>query len=530
MSIIYGSYTFPEPVPIFSIADSPIRYAGELDQSLSTISVIGTITGSNITGLSYAKKQLISGMLSEYETLTIDGQTYTNCIPRSIDFSDSDLTTILPYSVSFERYDEKDFSDYYGVKDPVNTWSYSEQDRRIIQATHTVSAMGYTTGASDPLLTAKSFVESKITGFNNLSIINPSGSGFLRSKTEEVNRLTNFYSVSETYSFSSSREKINENAIITANTQISYSKKGEPSVNVNGEIIGDINGDPVTTGLFTPQDAKDFATNAIERSRSDYEDTVYGVLAKSPTSYNYNVDEVSNKISFGFQFKDAFNFASGNILHDYTVAVQNSKDDGVARVSVNGRVYYDTSFDIFSGGPIETSPRFLEVDQYFSGLNTYALALTDFLEVKSGLAGSAVVEYDCPESNYLNEKPKSESITKDPFEPEISYSYTYDNIVDETESDLKNFKYTVNDELAIYVPTLKPSNGGFARGFDVGKLGKISISASADIQSGQSISSETLKSGCLGVTERVPCHIISESKSDSEESVSYDLSFYYQGS
>ena len=99
---------FPSPSPFVAETTNPIFLSGQSDYFMDQVSLIGNITGSNLSSLDLQKMQMISGLLSEFQTLKVtgyaEGKVYSGAKPVSISFSDSDLTTILPYSVSFEAY------------------------------------------------------------------------------------------------------------------------------------------------------------------------------------------------------------------------------------------------------------------------------------------------------------------------------------------------------------------------------------------------------------------------------------------
>ena len=125
-SITYGSYTFPDPTPLVGQSVNPVYVAGKLDHYQDGVELIGNLTGANLSGLHLQKMQMISGLMSEYETLTVSNddsnKEFTCSKPTSISFSDSDLTTVLPYSVSFESFSSGVFSEYFGVQSPVDNW------------------------------------------------------------------------------------------------------------------------------------------------------------------------------------------------------------------------------------------------------------------------------------------------------------------------------------------------------------------------------------------------------------------------
>lgn len=518
MAVSYGSFNFPAPLPFVVVGDEPLYVAGELDSTLTRISLVGTLTGANLSSLALQKSQMTSGLLSQYQTLNVEGESFDFCKPVSLNFDDSDLTTIQPYTAEFESFDQKTFSQYYGVTNPTNVWTYTEQQSRIVQASHSVSAQGVKASETEPLLAAKNFVNSQLSGFQNLSIINPSGSAFLQSKTEEVDRFTNTYSVTENYSFSASRDPISNSGIVTANTQINYAKNNESSVSVNGSIVGSITGAKVNTGLFSPTHAQNFALSAIERSKTSYESGIYGALAKGPTSSSYTINEEENKIDFSFNFKDPFNVRTGEIMHDYNVVVSATKDNNTLTSSIDGTLSYDSSFDIFTGGAIETAPRYLKILSEFESLNFYALTwakYSEFLDVVSG--------YET--SKYLNPIPVSESVTKSPFVPSISYSLSYDNRPDLSSGELRNLKIQITDSLPIPITQIKESNNGFSSQEVISRnLGKFSVSASCE-EDGSKLNK--LKQISTGLMIGKLCQIFSENWNTGSSTIDYSVSSYY---
>ena len=74
------------------------------------------------------------------------------------------------------------------------------------------------------------------------------------------------------------------------------------SLSVDGTIVGGISGN-AETGFFTPQDATEFAKNALRRTKIDYEESLYGDIFREPESFNYDIDTGANTISFSFLLK-----------------------------------------------------------------------------------------------------------------------------------------------------------------------------------------------------------------------------------
>ena len=124
-TVSYGSYTFPSPSPLIAETSSPVFISGQSDYFSDEINLVGILTGENLSGLDLQKMHMVSGLLSEFQTLKITGDAkgkiYSGAKPISIAFSESDLTTTLPYSVSFEAYSSGAFSKFFGIVNPKDT-------------------------------------------------------------------------------------------------------------------------------------------------------------------------------------------------------------------------------------------------------------------------------------------------------------------------------------------------------------------------------------------------------------------------
>ena len=156
---------------------------------------------------------MITGLLSEFQTLKItgdaEGKIYSGAKPTSISFSDSNLTTTLPYSVSFEAYSLGSFSSFFGITDPEDSWSFAEQDGRITNASHTISAKGLNLGDGVSALdNARSFVTGRGSGISNISLFQSGDNAFLQSRTETIDKASNLYSTTEEYVYSTTQNRM----------------------------------------------------------------------------------------------------------------------------------------------------------------------------------------------------------------------------------------------------------------------------------------------------------------------------------
>lgn len=418
--ISYGGYFFPHPYPFVSIGENQVFLSGQVDHAAMSISLIGEITGCDLTSIKTTKDEMVLALSSGFQQLNIGNTGYSFAKPTSINFSSSNLRKILPYEITFEGYCDRDFSNFFGISNPVDNWQFNESQNRIISATHTVSAKGLKVSTGDSLLHAKAFVDNRLNGFNNnISLFFSGETSILADKREEINRVENYYGITETYNLSTSSNKYDtENAIVRVSSRISYDHDSNLQVSVNGTIDGGISGS-VSTGDFTSQQATEFAQQSVLSSKIPYEESLYGDVLKGPKNYNYDIDTGSNLISFSFSFADADDLRTGDVIHDYSVDVNASKDDGFVSVSVDGSVYYNTINDIFLTSAPEGEDRYKKVESYFSGISPFSIAQNGMSVFNSDL-----LPYS---QSPLNDSIFQSNITKSPHQSEISYNYNFSN-------------------------------------------------------------------------------------------------------
>ncbi len=519
INVSYGSYIFPTPSPFFAVDNSPIYVKGSIDHISNKISLIGTITGANLTSIYSTKHKMTTALLSGFQELKIDTKSFPYAKPISISFQDSNLTTVLPYSINFEAYEDTTFSEYFGVKEPTNTWSYTEQDGRIISAVHSVSAVGVKVDANDPIENAKTFVINNCQNAENLSFFHSGSTQFLlRSKVEDIDRFKGSYGLSNTYNFSTSSNPIRTGVLISTSTQINYSKDNRLQVSVNGSIIGEITGSAINETYFTAEDAKSIASDALIKSKSSFEQSGYGFINKGPVSSNYDLNVSSNSINFSFQFKDPSDLR-GDVINNYTVQIAASKDSNNITASVNGELIYNGVADLYvTGTNIENSPRFIKVNEAFNKLDPYKLALEHYSSFVS--LSNNIYEI----SSYLNPDTIEQSVTKNPFENSISYSYSYNNNIDISNNSLNNCQISISDKRPIPSTIFKEGMNGLVNQLVSNRLlGEYSIQASSLDQSGLL---PTLKNVATGYLTK-KCRITSESSSIGENNINYSITSLY---
>tara|TARA_Y100000114_G_scaffold96218_1_gene89528 strand:- start:256 stop:1830 length:1575 start_codon:yes stop_codon:yes gene_type:complete len=485
IDISYGGYSFPHPLPFVGQEETPIFISGQVDHSLISINLVGQLTGCDLPSLKAQKEEMVLGLSSGFQELTIGNTGFDFAKPININFQDSDLTRILPYSVSFDVFHEKDFSQFYGIENPVDTWEYQENEEdNTVTVTHTVGASAKKTSDTDTLTIAKQFVDSRLNGFDNMSLFFTGDTSILISKDETVNRVTNSYGITEVYQLSQSTAGHDKSeSIVRPECQISFDSNSSLSLSVNGTIIGGISGS-AETGSFTPQDATAFAKNALRRSKIDYEDSLYGDIFREPSSFNYDIDTGANNISFNFSFDDPTDFRTGDVLHDFSSSIEASKDQGGVTLSLNGRVYYNGTKDIFLTDAPEQEDRYKKVEAFFSGIDQYPIAQNHF-EHFTDLNGN----YN---STPLDTTPQSFSIDKSPHLAEINYNFSFSNIPDLFSGLLKTPSVTIETQHPITAYGVRPTvDGSFSVQELYDTLERKSVSVNGTLNTGIDIDSVT---------------------------------------
>jgi hypothetical protein len=477
-SIQYFGYNFPEPLPFLAESSTPIYASGVYDHSTLDVKLVGFLTGRNICDLNSQKQAMISGLLNEYEDLSIqisgNSKTYSKVLPISIDFSDSDLTTVLPYSVSFLVFTGESFSQFFGVSSPKNEWSFSEQENQIVQVTHTISAQGEKINDQEPLQNAIDFVTSN-TGFQNVAPLLVGDNAFLKSRNETINRKTANYSITEVYHFDGSDREETPSAIVTYQTTVNFNKDGGLNAGINGTIYGAFDGDLVDTSLFTPEQATEALTNDVAASQSDYESEAFSFIRSGPSTYSYNINSGTNTIDFTFTYMDIDNIDQiGNIGHKYKLSVQASKDNANLTVSAEGELFFNSIDSVVNIGLYENSVRFQEIESVYNTIDPYNIAYQGLQDFKNDASA-----YSCPDLT-LNPKEKSRTVNKDPVNNRITYNYTYDTSTD-LSPNLQNARVSITDKIPLRLSNVVPTLGGFAAQVISDRtLGEYTVSATAD--------------------------------------------------
>ena len=343
LKVSYGDFNFPVPTPYVTRTYNQEYVGGKLWATAVSIELTGQIAilpkrevvgGNNYSTLAKKRdeiaKEFAGALGKNFQTFKVVGHdtTFTlhNCTVNSLSFGEANYVGLVTYSISLTGYlDEISggkafYENNYGITNPVDTWSYSEAGG-IGKLTHNISAVGYKTdrfnGNIDAFLKAKSFVESrkgltnKISAFF-ISNVHPDSALILSSLSENVNRFSGSYSITEEYSFATNRSSVDaglesglplvqtKNILTTYNIDFS-DDHGEDFVSLT--LSGSVDGSK-DSGVLWEDIRNDFKSlqfydlankayiNHIVRGGVNIE------LNKNPAAFSIKPDKDGKKITF----------------------------------------------------------------------------------------------------------------------------------------------------------------------------------------------------------------------------------------
>lgn len=423
-----------QPTPFVERQDNMVRYGERwCDQTLITLN--GQITGciKNPQSLILAQQELIQIFSKDFQEFKIveDGKLiYTkpfSIIKGGIDFPTSNYVGILNYKVTLECYHENLFSGYFGVLEPINTWSYEEQEDRRLVITHNISARGFNTssGATNALINAKNFVQSK-TGISSINyptfILLPSGAyPCLKQVKEKINRMNASYGLELRYEADLYH---NLPGILRYTTDFECDVlNGKATVSVNGQLESCFDSDLTSLrarySLFNPYSV---ALDTYQEATSNT-DLNLGYLSSGVIENPYK-----NTLSFNIQFD---NFVGDNVFLDYSVGI-NSGDNDITTVSFDGTISARGS----------AANKWTRVSGYYtSGINIFGLSNAEYIAFGG--------------TDPLNPIPLTSGVTFNSFIGEISTNASWNNKTPPID-DFSDFNYSISYTPAIQKTIAKP--------------------------------------------------------------------------
>lgn len=218
ISVSYGNvdpFSGLAPVPLIERNDEFLR-SNHRQGLVTSLSLQGQITGECLGGFSglYDRAQtLVSRFATNFQSLEITEGIDTifsrnSVVVRSIEFGESSYNRILPFTINIDCFNDVNdaasfvYDDLY-VIDPVDEFTFTENEDKTVTIQHKVGAKGLNTDPSsaDALQNAKNFVAAH-SGWNSQVlphfIDSPSDVIFMTAE-EQANRLQGEYSITESY-------------------------------------------------------------------------------------------------------------------------------------------------------------------------------------------------------------------------------------------------------------------------------------------------------------------------------------------
>jgi len=422
-------------------------------------------------------------------------------IVDSISFDNSVYNGILNYNIDLTSKELK-----YNVQNPVNEFSFSEDENKTLNVGHRVSAQGINTSSttqSNALNNAIDFVET-FRGIDNIPIVNfinqTNNDFYLKDVKESIDRLNSTYSIDETY--------VNDlSPYATPGGILRYSidiNSGAQSNVTEIKIQGDFTGP--NFGEISDLRSAINITSLLSGSYSGY-------FNPMPLSYNITENSGENKISFDYSFD---NIPLPNPYFDYKVDVSRDELSQITNININA--------EIIARGNIQ---------------NRYSLSLSN-LDAFTGnfpsVAQSGLAQY-----NYLNDLSSAYNlrliniqVDKNPNEGKITASAKYDDksMPPSGFSD-GGFSINVNAPYWYMKPNATCNVKGYyiIQDFDILTLPKESVSLDLVATNDPSLTEEQFKNIAKNLANRVdskdyPFNFVSQEQTDITKKYNKSESLY----
>jgi hypothetical protein len=343
-NIEYNNYTNVfsglGPTPVVSKEVSYIQYNsrwGVIDE----ITLNGRITGSclNYDQFNDAREQLLQRFNKDFIPFIIkdeNGEIYRcDCAAvQKISFGESKWVGTVPYSISLRCYPEGSFSGVYGVLNPNESVSFSENENKVTEISHTVSAKGFNTNDSlNAIDNARQFVAARTGWRASLSpfFIRHSGiNPVLISVKENIDRLNGNYAIEETYSM----DQISNGAgILRYSIEHNSGEQGPATVTINGDLIGGLNNN-LFSAIRSRFTSVNFYNIASDSYGKQYNLPASG-LNSTPINKVITENLLNNTISFDYAYD---NDPTSVVFAEYTISFEEDQTTFNVVASIQGTV------------------------------------------------------------------------------------------------------------------------------------------------------------------------------------------------
>jgi hypothetical protein len=356
----------------------------------------------------------------------------------SIDFPDSNNVKVLDYSITLECMDEELHNNFFDVSDPINETSFSLSAGGIYNITRSISAKGRNlqdgqlsgeevTSKSSSMQGAVDFVKSNSGKENvDLSIIEDGLRLYLKSKSENIDRIKNTFSISEEY-IADKNDKSQNAGILEYTVEATEEKGDVHEVNINGTILFGIESD-----FSLARDrvkSIDFLSMAEESGIQN--------LVRLPISSSIQEDETSGKISFNLVFNNNTSYDECGIGREYSFSVEESA--GKITCSVSGK--------LTARGPLEKRWELVKEEFESNGKVEILTKAQDNVDQYFGVGNVT-----------LSSVPESKTVVENKQMGEISFDLSFSN--KEKLEHFKTFDYNIDMTLPVPNVSVDMNTGG----------------------------------------------------------------------
>jgi len=471
-SITYDNFTFNEPVPFVSRNQEIINY-GDRWGEITKITLQGQLTGvcpNDFGQLITGQRNLISGFSRDFKKLTISENNKNifnsdTCAVRSINFEQSPYVKLLNYTIEIDCYERDLFTQTFGILDPVNEYTFNENEDQSVVINHNISARGISTSNFSAMENARNYVYS-LTGYNPsilpININNSNYTPLLRSYVENINRLNGTYGIQESYVVDISNDAyINSQYFTRYTTSISKALNNDfDSISIQGSIQG--------SKRESFQNIRSYASSL--NLFNICQDAFGGQLNSIPISLSFDENQAANSINFNATFDNDIIIDDDFTTDEYfdpIIEINKDTITSITSVSISGPIitkgnlkdrYQEAkSFITNIIGSYSNVPNYL----YFQSLNAYNKMKT-VLSISSNIS--------------LNSNFRSYNITENPEKGEIVLSATFDDR-DSTPSTnytkFNSFEISYEPKIELFRPRPTYNINGFYVVYELGEAKKL---------------------------------------------------------
>ena len=394
-----------------------------------TITLAGELTGCGRDDLITARNLVTNVFSTGFKNLEITGiGVFTGVKVESVSFDQSPYLASLPYNISLLHYPSGGYEFGFGITNPKNVYSYTENVNQTVSISQQISAQGINTASSFPgnaLDNAKTFVSGQLgSGIPRPALIDTSSSDFgmyLVEFSEEIDKLNNTVSVNRTFETDPTAA---QGAIILRYASEFTEVEGEETlITYNGTV-----------------DAGRSGSLAAARNKyTEFRDGLQGLGAL--ITENVTEDTGINNISFSFSLIEGGNDPDG-IMDDFTINLEENSDSSLFSVSING--------NISTRGQCMSARNFSNIENYYNnsaGSDDHRFDVCQ--ELYDDFYTSAHGSHQGSPGVTLNSNSISKSIAFNEYDQSASYSASYNDR--QALEGMHSFDFTLN-----FTPSLFP--------------------------------------------------------------------------